>query len=486
MRINKTMATAVWLSAAISCSVVGTAQSSRSTAKVQRSQAIDLIGEGQALEKQGDTQAAYQKYYQSAQLAASPAAYYNLGRLARKAGDMPTAKTWLEQALKMNPKFELAKVELAQVNEGRKGTNREVKSMSQELAGDIAPGSTAAAASDAPMNVDSLRQEVITMQSLAPPDVAAASIDNSADSHKLAGPNFPDAPNPSGTAPSDVPARGAAIPAESITKVNDSKAKILNPGGISSSSDNTDPLLSDTGVDAATETDASGTKAKGSGLPTAEEINKVAFSDESKKLPGSLGYDQDSKVVLGTFAFHREKGDEYRKANRWREAAVEYKTALAISPDPETRSLLAEMLGRLGRKESSGEQFEKAIAQAPQDSTIYYKQGNSYFDDQKYDLAIGSYRRAIEMDPSNKFAINNLGVVYMEKKEYGKAVENFKKVLTIDPNYQMAVLNLGIIYDEDLVDKEQALKYYDRYLALKGPRQTEVQRWADAIRAKPQ
>jgi tetratricopeptide (TPR) repeat protein len=90
--------------------------------------------------------------------------------------------------------------------------------------------------------------------------------------------------------------------------------------------------------------------------------------------------------------------------------------------------------------------------------------------------------RAIELDPHNKFAQNNLGVVYMEKGEYAKAVSRFKKVLQIDPKYDMAILNLGIIYDEHLADKDEALKYYEKYLALQGPRSAEVQRWMDALK----
>jgi Tfp pilus assembly protein PilF len=80
--------------------------------------------------------------------------------------------------------------------------------------------------------------------------------------------------------------------------------------------------------------------------------------------------------------------------------------------------------------------------------------------------------------------MNNMGVAYMEKKDYATAAEKFKKVLEMDPAYDMAVLNLGIIYDEHIVDKDQALKYYDRYIELKGPRSAEVQRWSDAIKAK--
>jgi tetratricopeptide (TPR) repeat protein len=118
--------------------------------------------------------------------------------------------------------------------------------------------------------------------------------------------------------------------------------------------------------------------------PDTAAINDAAFGEESQKEPGSVGYGQTTKVALGTFAFHRERGDTYRKASRYAEAAVEYKTALELSPnDTETRTLLAEMYGRIGNEEKAETQFGKAKAQNPSDDRIYYKEGNAYFDEQK-------------------------------------------------------------------------------------------------------
>lgn len=418
-----------------------------------RGKAIDLLAEGETLEQQGQKEAAWQKYYESANLAPSPSAYYHLGKLARQAGQKDSARQWLNLALQANPNFELAKVELANLNDGKSG--EVVKTVSNELQGTAAPGSADGAAG--PMNVDALRREVLTMQSLAPPDP-----------RRVAEEQAKAIPTPEPATPADIqleePAEGEAA---------DLLAPTLSTG---EQGETSLPSLAAAG---------DGKKASDAEMPSRDELNDAAFGPESQKEQGSVGYGQTTKVALGTFAFHREKGDTYRKANRFREAAVEYKTAMELNPgDAETRSLLAEMYGRLGKEEKAEIQFAKAKAEAPQNDTVYYKEGNAYFDAQKYDLAIGSFRKALDINPRNKLALNNMGVAYMEKKDYATAADKFKQVLELDPSYDMAVLNLGIIYDEHIVDRDQALKYYDRYLELKGPRATEVQRWADAIRAR--
>jgi tetratricopeptide (TPR) repeat protein len=470
-----------------------------------RGKAIDLIAEGQALEQSGDTQGAFQRYLDSVKVAPSPAGYYNLGRLSRISGDKDAATRYLNQALQMNPGYEMAKLELVQVNKGSRGKTASAETVA------LGPGADAAG----PMNVEKLRREYVTMQSLRRPVQMAADSAVIAPG-SLSGQKDPQPSSPDMNAPAPGYARKSVEPGQPTYIENESNPKVMvqadRPG-----KDVIDPVevvpargrtlttekeVSKTSVadgeildplstteDAITERTTTKETITDKQLekgPSKEAINEAAFGTEAEAQVPSKGYGQTSKVALGTFAFHREKGDNYRAAGRYKEAAIEYEIALRLAPqDVETRTLYGEMLSRYGSKTAAQTEFEQAKAEDPNDSRVHYKQGNAYYDQQKFDLAIGSYLRAVELDPQNKFAQNNLGVVYMEKGEYDKAVQLFKKVLEIDPKYDMAILNLGIIYDEHLADKDQALKYYDQYLALKGPRSTEVERWADALRKKP-
>ena len=462
-----------------------------------RGKAIDLIAEGQSLEQSGDVQGAFQHYLQSVNAAPSPAGYYNLGRLSRVSGDKDAATRYLNQALEMNPNYEMAKLELVQVKNGSRGKSAAAESVA------LGPVSEAAG----PMNVDKLRREYVTMQSLRRPVQLAA--DNAVIAPaSLSGQKDVQPSSPDSNAPEPGYARKAAEPSQPTYIEHETNPKIIaqadRPGSAvldsapaggktvttehevtnSKSGEILDPLsTTEEAVSKKTKTEVSTTDEQLEKGPSKQEINDAAFGPESQQQPGSKGYGQTTKVALGTFAFHREKGDGYRAAGRYKEAAIEYQTALRLNPtDVDTRTLYAEVLARHGSPTAANEEFDAAKVEDPTDARVYYKQGNAYYDQQKFDMAIGSYLHSVEMDPQNKFAQNNLGVVYMEKGEYAKAITRFKKVLEIDPKYDMAILNLGIIYDEHLADKDQALKYYDQYLALKGPRSTEVQRWSDALK----
>lgn len=157
---------------------VSTLQAARPAKAAEgRRKAIDLLADGQTYEKRNQYDEAHKCYMESLQVAPSPAAYYHLGKLARVRGAQTEARTYLEQALKLNPDYELAKLELGQV-----------------ASGSGASAATVLVEADGPMNVEKLRSEMVTVQSMARP-----TIDNSADpsvvSNALLGNPEPSTPN---------------------------------------------------------------------------------------------------------------------------------------------------------------------------------------------------------------------------------------------------------------------------------------------------
>jgi len=58
----------------------------------------------------------------------------------------------------------------------------------------------------------------------------------------------------------------------------------------------------------------------------------------------------------------------------------------------------------------------------------------------------------------------NLGVIYTDRAMYSQAVREFEQALERDPNDPHAAYNLGIIYSQYVVDEEQAVAYFKRYL----------------------
>lgn len=476
------------------CLVAGSAQSARKAKPAEgRGQAIDLLAQGQALEADGDSQGAFTAYQQSVQVAPSPAAYYNLGRLAAARGDKAAAIEYLRKALELNPGYQSARAELARLEGGR---------------------AAHATGGDTPMNVDVMQNEQRTIRSLRNPVVVETDIADAASEPLETAQVVPTAPQRSGagdrpaasTAPQNAPpaeaARAAVEPQGPVKVVHETSPLVRdNRTGDPAKTSAPRPSMP---VEAGREprpappqgpgismdpVQAAGGATRGGpqgGVHGAEAINAVAFGPDdpevTKKSATVPAMGSSSEIVLGTFEFHKDKAERYRLANRWADAAMEYEVALKMRPDDAPlRALYAESLSRAGDAALSVNQMARAAGAAPDDPKVYFRMGNVYRDQKNYDQAIGAYRRALDLDPGDKFVHNNLGVVYMEKGDHASAVRSFKRVVELDPAYDKAVLNLGIIYDDNLADKEQAAKYYQRYLDLRGDRSAEVRRWLDAI-----
>ncbi|MDP6397167.1 MAG: tetratricopeptide repeat protein [Candidatus Marinimicrobia bacterium] len=117
-----------------------------------------------------------------------------------------------------------------------------------------------------------------------------------------------------------------------------------------------------------------------------------------------------------------------------------------------------------GWKEEEEEE-EDETGMDKRDAISYYNQGNDYYNQGDYDIAIQFYENAIVLKPDYADAYINLGVAYDEQENYDKAIEAYKKVIEIDPDYALAYYNLGLAYDEqDNYDK--AIQSYEKAIEV--------------------
>lgn len=105
-----------------------------------------------------------------------------------------------------------------------------------------------------------------------------------------------------------------------------------------------------------------------------------------------------------------------------------------------------------------GESKQAARARAHTDlGAAYYQQG-------KYEIALGEFNHAVEIDPNFGQAYNGLGLVHAALGEDAKADANFKKAIQVQPNSSESHNNYGNFlctrkrYDESIVQFLEAVK----------------------------
>lgn len=89
------------------------------------------------------------------------------------------------------------------------------------------------------------------------------------------------------------------------------------------------------------------------------------------------------------------------------------------------------------------------------------REGNSLFDEKKYEEAIEAYKKILEVFPDAYIVNQNVGNCYFQMEKYGLAEEYYKKVLEKDPQNQEIVVLIGNCYF-NRGDKEKALEWYNK------------------------
>ena len=89
----------------------------------------------------------------------------------------------------------------------------------------------------------------------------------------------------------------------------------------------------------------------------------------------------------------------------------------------------------------------------------YISEGIRHTEDQKYDKAISSCKKAIKIEPDNALAHYTLGGIYTFKDMNEMAIEEYKKAIELDPAYPDPHYSLGFVYEKIGRKKEADQEY---------------------------
>lgn len=102
---------------------------------------------------------------------------------------------------------------------------------------------------------------------------------------------------------------------------------------------------------------------------------------------------------------------------------------------------------------------------AIKNSKEFYRQGDKFYSQKKFDKAIEAYTKAIELNPNDFGLYNNRAVVYHATGEYEKAIADYGKAIELNPYHFSSFNNRGAAY-EDIGNIEQAIADYRKALEL--------------------
>lgn len=92
-------------------------------------------------------------------------------------------------------------------------------------------------------------------------------------------------------------------------------------------------------------------------------------------------------------------------------------------------------------------------------STHYYIQGSSYYEQGKYDEAIKEFKKFTEISPQTAFGHYSLGLSYQAKGAFKEAIQYYKKCINQKVKERDCYVRVGEIYDQTGDRKEACLRY---------------------------
>jgi len=89
--------------------------------------------------------------------------------------------------------------------------------------------------------------------------------------------------------------------------------------------------------------------------------------------------------------------------------------------------------------------YNKTLFYNPRNRRMLNNLGEHYFERGRYDEAIATLQKALEISPNYASAYNNLGAVYVKTGRKQEAIDAFRRAVNIDPSFQDAKHNLDVM-----------------------------------------
>lgn len=160
------------------------------------------------------------------------------------------------------------------------------------------------------------------------------------------------------------------------------------------------------------------------------------------------------------------KGFIYKELGDTTLARSSFHTATEVYPDNFEAFMELGLLSAYQGDPIAIEYFTSALEIKPKSAEAWYSLGMFYQAGEKYDKAMETYRKLLDVDPNNFLAYYNTGYLYLtEYGEFQTAMAYFDSVIAIEPSYIDAIYNKGVCYEE-LNQTNEAIAIYESILEV--------------------
>ncbi|MGF2036779.1 MAG: toll/interleukin-1 receptor domain-containing protein [Nostoc sp. CmiVER01] len=137
-------------------------------------------------------------------------------------------------------------------------------------------------------------------------------------------------------------------------------------------------------------------------------------------------------------------------------------------PEMQVNNLLSQGQDKLGKRDYKGasENYTEVLKIAPKNINAYIKRGDARYSLKDYKAAIKDYTQAIKIEPKNVNAYIKRGDAQYFIKKYQTAIDDYTKAIRLSPDSAEAYKNRGFVYDNNLQNKQEAIKNYQKAATL--------------------
>ncbi|MEH2459634.1 toll/interleukin-1 receptor domain-containing protein [Nostoc sp.] len=181
----------------------------------------------------------------------------------------------------------------------------------------------------------------------------------------------------------------------------------------------------------------------------------------------SENYTEVLKIAPKNINAYRKRGDARYSLKDYKAAIKDYTQAIQIAPkNVDVYIKRGEARYSLKDYKIAIKDYTQAIQIAPKNVNTYIKRGHNRHLIKDYQAAIKDYNQAIQIAPKNVNAYIKRGDAQSSLKKSQAAIDDYTKAIRLSPDSDQAYKNRGLVYENNLQNKQEAIKSYQKAATL--------------------